>query len=158
MIRFGAAVVGLVAVAGLAAGQGPPAADDLATLQGHWKPLSVEFEGRSQMSADEMGKITVVFDKNEYHLYYADKAQNPPKVLRLALANVALNPSTSPKSIEFTFAAGPLQGQKCHGIYEVAGNQLKLCYGPADKPKPTTFAAPAKSGRFVEVWAKQPAK
>ena len=61
----------------------------------------------------------------------------------------------APKSIAFEFADGPLKGQKRHGIYELAGNQLKLCYGPADKPKPTEFKAPANSGYFLETWARQ---
>jgi uncharacterized protein (TIGR03067 family) len=54
------------------------------------------------------------------------------------------------------FAAGPLKGQKRHGIYEIAGDQLKLCYGPIDKPRPTTFTAPPNSGYFLEIWGKQP--
>jgi uncharacterized protein (TIGR03067 family) len=84
-----------------------------------------------------------------------DRGVTPPKVLKLAVANLTLDPAASPKSIAFEFAEGPLKGQKRHGIYEIAGNQLKLCYGPSDKPKPTTFAAPAGSGLFLEVWARQ---
>ena len=40
----------------------------------------------------------------------------------------------------------------------IPGNQLRLCYGPVERPRPTQFAAPDKSGFFLEVWAKQPAK
>jgi uncharacterized protein (TIGR03067 family) len=157
MVRLGAVVVGLV-VAGLAVGGNPPPADDLSALQGNWKPLSIKFEDKDMMAATELQKVTAVFDQKEYHLYYADKAVNPPKVLKLAVANVGVDPNANPRVIEFTFATGPLQGQKCHGIYELAGNQLKLCYGPADKPRPTSFGAPPKSGYFLEVWAKQPPK
>ncbi|MDB5313330.1 MAG: hypothetical protein JWO38_7532 [Gemmataceae bacterium] len=162
MLRFGAATVfGLAGLAGLAFGVNPPAEvppGDLGALQGNWKPLSIEFQGAPQVSADETKKITAVFDQAEYHLYYADKTVNPPKVLKLAVANVILDSSTTPKSITFEFATGELKGHKRHGIYEVAGNQLKLCYGPVEKPKPTQFAAPAGSGLFLEVWAKQLAK
>ena len=158
MVRLGAVVVGLVGVVGLAVGRNPLPPDDLAALQGNWKPLSIQFEGKDQMTATELQKVTAVFDQKEYHLYYADKAVSPPKVLKLAVANVAVDPNANPRAIDFTFAVGPLQGQKCHGIYELAGNQLKLCYGPADKPRPTGFSAPHKSGYFLEVWAKQPTK
>ena len=164
MLRYG--VIAVFGLAGLivlarAADPAPAAAQlpaDLAALQGNWKPLSVLFEGKTQMTADEMKKVTVVFDQSEFHLYYADKSTNPPRVLRLAQMNIALDPTTTPKSITFEFADGPLKGQKRHGIYELAGNELKLCYGPAEKPKPSTFAAPEKSGYFLEVWAKQPVK
>jgi len=153
------AIVAIALIGGLNFTQGGnPPPGDLGAVQGNWKPLQVEHEAKAQMSAEEMKKVTAVFDQTEYHLYYADKDVNPPKVLKLAVMNVSLDESTKPKSIVFEYAAGPLKGQKRHGIYELAGNQLKLCYGPADKPKPVAFAAPEKSGYFFEVWARQPMK
>jgi uncharacterized protein (TIGR03067 family) len=137
-------------------GAEPKPADDLAALQGNWKPLHCEFEGVSQMSPEVMKQVTVVFDKNEYYLYFKDKdAEGQPKALVLALLTVTLDPATSPKSISFEFKDGPYKGQKRHGIYELAGNQLKMCYGPGDKPKPTEFKAPPSSGLFLETWARQ---
>ena len=136
----------------------PPAttpANDLDKLQGYWKPLQCELEGKGQMPADLMKQVTVVFDKSEYHLYFKDEKApvGKPNILRLALANVALDSAT--KTITFEFADGPLKGKKSHGIYEVAGNQLKMCYGPVEKPKPTKFESPAGSGYFLETWARQ---
>ena len=134
----------------------PPASSDLDKLQGYWKPLQCELEGKGQMPADLMKQVTVVFDKNEYHLYFKDSKPDKdgkPIILRLALANIALDPPT--KTITFEFADGPLKGKKSHGIYELAGNQLKLCYGPQEKPKPTKFESPAGSGYFLETWVRQ---
>src|SRR5262245_18454134 len=150
MLRFGAVVlVGALAAAGMAVGLNPPPSTppgDLGAMQGYWKPLQVEYEGKPQMSADEMKKVTTVLDQSEYHLYYKAANKDP---IRLALMNVSVDSATAPKSITFEFAAGPLNGQKRHGIYELPGNQLKLCYGPADKPRPTQFSAPEKSGYFL---------
>ena len=151
MLRYAAAAVVLFGLTGAATAD--PPAGDLGQLQGYWKPLSIEFEGRPQVAtADELKKITAVFDQCEYHLYFKDPMKDP---IKLAVMNVSLDPTTSPKTITFEFARGPLAGQKRHGIYEVAGSQLKLCYGPVEKPKPATFAAPANSGLFLEVWGKQ---
>ena len=161
MLRFGltAVVCGLV---GGAAAQPPAgvvpasaAAVDPAAVQGYWKPLSIQFEGKPQMAADELKKVTAVIEGGEYHLYYKEPNKDPLKLARTA---VTLDPTASPKRITFEYQAGPLKGQKRHGIYEVAGNELRLCYGPADKTPPTTFAAPAGSGYFNEVWARQPGK
>ena len=141
-----------------AAEANPKPADDLAGVQGYWKPLQCEYQGVPQIPGEVMSQVTVVFDKTEYHLYFKDKEPDKdgkPRVYRLALANIALDQSTSPKSITFEFAEGPFKGQKRHGIYEIAGNQLKMCYGPTDKPKPATFSAPTGSGLFLEVWARQ---
>jgi uncharacterized protein (TIGR03067 family) len=156
MLRI-ALVFGVVSLLNLPThGADTKVVDDLAALQGNWKPLQCEYEGASQMSADVMKQVTVVFDKNEYFLYFKDKDRNgQPKALVLALLNVSLDPTTSPKSIAFEFKDGPYKGQRRHGIYELVGNQLKMCYGPGDKPKPTEFKAPANSGFFLETWARQ---
>jgi uncharacterized protein (TIGR03067 family) len=159
MLRVGA-LLGVFAMA-TAVMADPPAttpAGDIDKLQGYWKPLQCEYEGKAQMPTEIMKQVTVVFDKNEYHLYFKDdKApEGKPSVLRLALANVALDSAT--KTITFEFAHGPLKGKKSHGIYEIAGNQLKMCYGPAEKPKPTKFESPANSGYFLETWARQEKK
>jgi uncharacterized protein (TIGR03067 family) len=161
MLRLG--VVVLACVVGTARAQTPPPAateppakapqGDLAALQGYWKPLSIVHSGVSQEKmADELRKLTGVFDQTEYHLYFKAPTKDP---IRLARMTVTLDPTTTPKTVVFEFAAGPLKGQKRHGIYELAGNELKLCYGEADKPKPTTFTAPTGSGHYLEVWARQ---
>ena len=152
------ALMGVLGMTTLAFADPPAAAPatDLDKLQGYWKPLQCETEGKPMMPADIMKQVTVVFDKNEYHLYFKDSKpdkDNKPIILRLALANVSLDSAT--KTITFEFADGPLKGKKSHGIYEVAGNQLKMCYGPIDKPKPTKFESPAGSGYFLETWARQ---
>jgi len=134
----------------------PKSGGDLAALEGNWKPLHCEYEGVPQMPAEVMKQVTVVFDKNEYYLYFKDKdREGKPKALVLALLNVTLDETTSPKSIIFEFKDGPLKGQQRHGIYELVGNQLKMCYGAADKPKPSEFKSPANSGYFLETWARQ---
>lgn len=144
----------VVVFAGASSANPPPS--DLDPLQGYWKPLQVEFEGKTQMTAEQMKQVTVVIENAEYHLYYVDRSQTPPMQRKLALMNITVDASTNPKSMTFEFATGPLKGQKRHGIYEVAGNQLKMCYGPVEKAKPAAFAAPANSGYFFEVWGKQP--
>lgn len=158
---FRVCVLMLTFFGGVMAYANPPAAapanTDLDKLQGYWKPLQCDYEGKAQMPTEIMKQVTVVFDKSEYHLYFKDKEDKngKPVILRLALANVTLDETTSPKTITFEFADGQLKGKKSHGIYEVAGNQLKMCYGPIEKPKPAKFESPANSGYFLETWARQ---
>ncbi|MBY0456727.1 MAG: TIGR03067 domain-containing protein [Gemmataceae bacterium] len=153
------AVLACALACGVVAAADPPATSDLEKAQGNWKPLQCEYEGKVQMPANLMQQVTVVFDKSEYHLYFKESKPDKngqPVVFRLALANVKFDESTTPKGVEFVFADGPLKGKKCHGIYELAGNQLKLCYAPDNKPKPTKFESAPGSGCFLETWARQP--
>jgi uncharacterized protein (TIGR03067 family) len=160
MLRV-SALIGVFSMTALVMADPPPAApatSDLDRVQGYWKPLQCTFEGKPQMPENLMQQVTVVFDKNDFVLYFKDSktdAAGKPIILRLAVARVALNETTNPKTIHFEFADGPLKGKKSHGIYDLAGNQLKMCYGPADKPIPTKFDSPPGSGYFNETWKRQ---
>ncbi|QJX00824.1 TIGR03067 domain-containing protein [Frigoriglobus tundricola] len=153
------AMLGVIGMTTLVMADPPaaPAETDLDRLQGSWMPLQCEVEGKGQMPDKLKEQVRVVFDKNEYHLYFKDSKlgkDGKPIVLRLALASVTLDATANPKTIQFEFADGQLKGKKCHGIYELAGNQLRMCYGSAEKPKPTKFESPAGSGYFVETWVR----
>ena len=76
MLRFAAVACVLVFVNGSPAD--PPPAGPLDPLQGYWKPLQVEFEGKPQMTAEQMKQVTVVIENAEYHLYFVDRTQTSP--------------------------------------------------------------------------------
>jgi uncharacterized protein (TIGR03067 family) len=129
---------------------------DLAALQGNWKPLQIECQGQPFANADQMKQMTGVYDNSEYFLYFVDRNKSgEPDVMLVAKAKVTLDPMSSPKSITFELAEGPLKGKRQHGIYEITGNQLRLCYCPADKPKPTEFKSAPGMSCILETWARQ---
>ena len=166
MLRAGA-LAGVLAMTTVVMAD-PPATTpttDLDRLQGNWKPLQCDYEGKPQMAPapdfDPKEQVRGVFDKSEYYLYFKDRKPDPngkPVIFRLGLANIKLDETTSPKTIYLEFAEGPLKGKKCHGIYEVAGNQLKMCYCSVDKSKPTKFESHKDSGCFIETWVRQEKK
>ena len=102
-------------------------------------------------------KVYFLSDRdNRMNLFSIDLASKETKQLTHFTDFDIKFPTIGPKSIVFEFADGQMKGPKRHGIYEVAGDQLKLCYGPVDRPKPVKFESPAKSGYFLETWAKKP--
>lgn len=165
MVRVGLAAAVVVGMVGAAAGNPPlpasvvPAAaavgGPLKAVQGYWKPLSIRLEGKPVADAERLGMLTMVYDGDESHLYFKSKKPGAEPI-KLARAAVTLDPAT--RAVTFEYAMGPLKGHKRHGVYEVVGDELRLCYGPADKPRPTKFEAPADSGYYLEVWGKQPPK
>jgi|SRR5579883_431834 len=126
-------------------------AADPTGVTGYWKPESVVFDGQEQFPDQAARKaVTLVVRGGEYRVYYCtDEKQDLG--YRLVTASIRVNPAE--KSVELTVREGERKGQKCHGTYEVKDGKLYLCYGPADKPRPTEFSAPAGSGLFCEVWA-----
>jgi uncharacterized protein (TIGR03067 family) len=126
------------------------AADDLKAMTKLWKPTSVVANGTEQFpDAKSRAAVTLVVKDGEYRLYIvlnADKDQHG----RLMTAAIKLDEAK--KEVELTVKDGPRQGKKFHGIYELKGDQLRLCYGPAEKPRPAKFESADGSFSFCETW------
>lgn len=127
-------------------------ADPNVVLAGFWKPMSVNYEGEEQINAETGKGLTLVIKDGEYRVYYLS---DPEKDLhyRLFTADLKLNPAD--KSFELHIKDGKMKGARRHGIYEVDGNKMKLCYGSMDSPRPKEFNAPKGSEFFSEVWVKE---
>mgnify|MGYP002779153280 CR=1 FL=1 len=140
----------LLAVAGAAV------ADDAAEqkrLTGYWKPASVKFDGKEQMpDSAQRQLITLVIQGGEYRMYCVS---DPAKDLhmRLCTADLTLDPAT--QTFQLSVKEGQGKADKRHGIYELKGDVLRLCYGPTDRPRPTQFVAAPGSGHFCEEWVRE---
>lgn len=145
----------LVLVANATRGQEPSLSEDLKAVQGNWKPVSLKYENTDTMPVDMLKQVTGVYDANEFHLYFIDRGREGPRPLKLMVAKATFDATTTPKSMTFECDRGPLKGQKLHGIYELNATTIKLCYGPVEKPKPTSFDEAKGSGCFNEVWQRQ---
>jgi uncharacterized protein (TIGR03067 family) len=145
VMRAVALGLAFVVAGSLGAGQ-----NDSASLNGYWKPESIQHDGKEQLpNAKERASFTLVVEKSEYRMYYMTD-EKEGKALRLFVAD--FRPDSASRGFEMEVKDGQKKGLKVHGIYEVSNGTLKVCYGPADKPRPTKFEAPAGSGLFNEVW------
>jgi uncharacterized protein (TIGR03067 family) len=68
-----------------------------------------------------------------------------------AKANIKADPSKSPKEIDITLEAGPHKGETIKAIYEVKGDEMRVCHGEAGQDRPTEFASKA-AGETLAVW------
>lgn len=126
-------------------------AEELKRMQGYWKPQSVVFDAAEQIpDGAARAKLTMVVKDSEFRTYYCQDAAKDVH-FRLFTADLTLDPAAH--TFELTVRDGQKKGDRRHGIYELSGATMKLCYGPIDKPRPTTFAAPKGSGVFLETWA-----
>jgi uncharacterized protein (TIGR03067 family) len=109
-----------VSLATGAAGQGR--ADDatkkeLARLEGTWVLVKMEIEGRSLLEKDKPWPKLVIKDGKARF-----DAKNAPEEEAVVLAKV-LGPSRKPKTVTV-----PYEGKVTfYGIYEVDGDQLRVC-------------------------------
>ena len=112
---------------------------DMKQMEGTWKPQSAELAGKPypQKILDTM-KLVV---KGE--TYLVEVAGQPDE------GQTKLDPAKSPKAIDITGTKGPNKGKTFLAIYELKGDELKVCYDLSGKSRPTEFATKADTLLFL---------
>ena len=148
MIR--AAVLVLTAGLSLAAGDGNKEHLDMeyAKLEGTWHVLSLEVDGM------KIPKETI----KESKLIIKGKEFTMKEKVATYKGTFSIDPSKKPKTIDIKFTEGPENGNTSLGIYELDGDDLKLCLSVTTKERPTEFSAKPKSGHGFEVLKREKPK
>jgi RNA polymerase sigma factor (sigma-70 family) len=137
--------------------------DDMAKLQGAWRPVNSEADGVTlDASRPEIGDTRLVIDKSSVtmtgKLIHDPRIKKDPEDVK-AVGTFTLEAKKNPKQIVFTWEANPWLGKEFltqRGIYALDGDSLKLCfYFPGSDTKllvPTEFSANAGSKRSLGTW------
>ncbi len=111
---------------------------DRKNLQGTWTITSLEMDGKKAPFAG--GKIVIKGTKFTTIAMGAEYA-----------GTAVYDESKSPKQFDLTFTEGPHKGEKSLGIYELDGDEWKICLGMAGfKQRPKEFATSPGSHSAVE--------
>jgi uncharacterized protein (TIGR03067 family) len=121
-------------------GRRADAGGELPKLGGTWQITSVEREGHK------------IHGFTKCQLIVADdtitvKENNQP----LFKGAVTLDPSKTPKAIDWSIDSGDGKSQTALGIYSLDGDDLKLCWGQPGKERPAGFTAKAGTSEMVMV-------
>jgi uncharacterized protein (TIGR03067 family) len=115
---------------------------ELARFEGTWKFVSIETE-KEKIPEEALkhprlkimgNKFTVMEDENNSFG-----------------GTLKLDPTKKPKTIDVTFTDGKDKGKTSLGIYELEGDNFKVCVDPEGKTRPMEFAVKAGSGYFLEI-------
>jgi uncharacterized protein (TIGR03067 family) len=114
---------------------------DVKQLQGTWKTVAMEVEGQKVVVTGTTA--TVVIRGDTYTVEYPASPSGEAKVSQMTFK---LDAGKTPRAIDFTATVGPDAGKPSRGIYELAGDTLKLCFNPEKGgERPTEFATRAGS-------------
>lgn len=130
---FGAAVVGVIWLAGVGAAKPRPADTKAASFDGVWRVVSLEAEGK-KAPAEAFKDWRWTF-RGE-HITISAPNEKGEKM------TFALQPTAKPKAIDVTSVEGTFPGQKLQGIYEEEDGRLKICLRDrmaAAEGRPTMF-------------------
>ena len=121
---------------------------DQAAIQGAWKVVSVEGEGRTETVTET---VLIRFDGDQVYHDKDGQKVNP--------ATFKLDEEKKPKQIDLSYTEGENKGKMVRGIYELTDDSLRVCMpvpnGPAaagDKP-PAEFKS--GNGNIVATFARQ---
>jgi uncharacterized protein (TIGR03067 family) len=120
-----------------------PDLDHDARLYGEWTCVSATVDGKPlpdatvkelRLSINQARYITekgneTLFDST----YRVDRTKTPAPIFMLG-------------------NEGALTGQEAHGIYEISGGALRICYAMPGDPAPTTFESAPGSKAHLVVW------
>ncbi len=144
----------LLAAPGLIDGPGERLSDaqkqELRQFVGLWEYKEIIHDGEAR-DAKALADLTIEFAENGCFMI-------KHKVSMVGLGRISVDRAKSPKQVDMAYSErgefdGKLRGvTEVEGIYEIDKNGLRFCFNRdgAKKPRPTEFAAPAKSDRVFE--------
>jgi uncharacterized protein (TIGR03067 family) len=141
---------GLLIVAGFFLAADPPKdlkLDDVARLQGAWEFTSLEIDGKA-MPQQMLGASKIEIAGNKFTSTTGDTVYK---------GTFTIDPVKKPKTIDMTFTEGPEKGGIALGIYEIEGDNWKICLTIANKGRPKEFATKLGSGFALETLRRQQA-
>lgn len=103
----------VVAFALAASGQTP--ADDLKALQGRWAEAEIEFDGKRA----EKGFLLTISGSTLF-MY---TPYSPGKIVQA----IEIDPTKTPKTIDFKEIIGPRKGETYKGIYKIESDRIVYC-------------------------------
>ena len=120
-------------LAGLPAADADDAKKDLAKLQGNWTAVSIKYNG--QEFAEKL-KLKFVFKNDQVTIEGDDEVKKEyPKV------TLKIDPSTTPHCLDLIVLAGVQKDAAMEGIYEIKGDELRICVKVFGKERPGEFAS-----------------
>ena len=146
-MRVTRAVVFLSALSVLGAGGGPD--ESVGEIKGDWTIIAMKMGNRS--APDDLIKgLTSNFDGESYTNKASDKV--------VEQGTYRVDPSKTPRTIDFAIKVGPDAGKRQLGVYAVDGETLTLCVSEAgsdERPASLTPKADSPAMTFVMKRAKR---
>jgi len=122
--------------------------DGIRELQGEWSLVAAVRDGQelppSFVATGKRlvkGNVTTVLFGKEVYLEAA----------------FTLDPTSSPKTIDYIVTAGDSQGEAQLGIYALEGDTVTYCLAAAGQPRPTELAIRPGAGGALTVWKRKKA-
>ncbi len=127
----------LVSLIGVVARAG--ADSDAPEMDGTWKPVAAELAGE-QWTKQVLDSMKLILKDDKYTVQVGEQSDE---------GEVKRDPSKSPKTMDIKGTKGPNKGRTFLVIYELKGDELRVCYDLSGKSRPTEFATKPATQLFL---------
>ena len=141
------AAAAVVAAADDAADREAARKAELAKLQGTWKIVTMEIDG-NKTPDNAVPESRMILKDDTFAMVSLGAT--------LYRGNYRIDPSRTPKTLDIEFTEGPEKGNTALGIYELDGDNWKICLTVGAKERPKAFATAAGSGLALETLRREP--
>ena len=134
--------VALVLAVGVVGAQDEATKKDLKAMEGTWAVTALEIGGM-KIPEDDNKKVNakLVVKDGKYTVYFDEKPYTT--------GTIKLDAGKSPKHIDAIAADGPTKDKVMPGIYQIAGDTMKVCFGEPSKERPTAFSTKEKTAQML---------
>ncbi len=115
---------------------------DLATLQGTWKPISMEMDGKL-LPDTQIGKIRLTIAGEKFTF---DSGNDSHEGL------YKIDPGKDPKQLNIVITRGDEKGKTYLVIYKLEDGKMIQCMEVSNAQRPAEFTGKAGSGNLLEIW------
>lgn len=122
----------------------PASRKDIEGLQGTWKLVSALQDGKA-LPEDKVKRTRIVIKGETFR--FPELAEDATS----RAGTIRLDATKRPKHMD----AVSTDKEVMLGIYELDGDDYKVCFAPAGRPRPTAFASKPGSGHILQVWERK---
>jgi erythromycin esterase len=121
---------------------------DVDRMQGTWQAVLMNAEGEIQPLQGALANLQLVVK--------GDRRTIRSGATVFTEAYYRLNPAAEPPTIDLVVTRGGARGQVMLGIYEIAGDRLRVCYAMAGRDRPRDFTPRPGSGHALQEMKRGP--
>src|SRR5437773_8569560 len=118
--------------------------NDLDAMQGTWNLVSAMQDGNA-LPEDKVKQTTIVFKDDTFRFPGSAEYATSRK------GTIKVDATKTPKQMD----AISTEKEVMSGIYELNGDNYKVCFAPVGKPRPDELTSKPGSGYILQVWQRQ---
>jgi uncharacterized protein (TIGR03067 family) len=135
-------IAALLLLAAVACPQDEAARKDLKQMEGTWKAVVHEADGKKTTEEDnKKADVKLVVKDGKFTVHFNDKV--------VGQGTIKLDAGKKPKQIDATATDGPMKDATLVGIYELNGDEMRVCFGLPGKERPTEFRTKEGTGQML---------